>query len=189
MRGRSLRVDRRGVAALEFALCAPLLILLLVGGFQVTSLMRQDSRLGEAGEALAETLAEQSSISPTGSVLSANDICSGTSKIMLPFPAQSFSAAIASVSRASSSNGGKAAVDWELDAACPTAAAALGSSAITLATSPTNLVPNAGDSVLVVRIAYQDKSLISPYLPTGMLRTRTIFARPRSGTTMPCSSC
>ncbi|GAA4042253.1 hypothetical protein GCM10022281_24220 [Sphingomonas rosea] len=58
---RSLRADQGGAAFVEFAIAAPLFVLMLTGGFELTNLALTHLRLNRA----AETLADNASRIPT----------------------------------------------------------------------------------------------------------------------------
>jgi Flp pilus assembly protein TadG len=54
--------DRRGVAAMEFALIAPVMILLFLGGVEVTDGFDVNKKLGRAGTMVGDLITQQQSI-------------------------------------------------------------------------------------------------------------------------------
>jgi Flp pilus assembly protein TadG len=189
--------DARGVVALEFALIVPMMVLILIGIYQISQVVRVTMKLSNVAVAVADLVAQQDSVSGgvTGSL---GNFCKAAQLMMAPFPTGSttgpFSLSIASVTNYSTNN---VKVDWEVDAACATTATALGSSATTLVTSPVNLVPNsgpalttniAGDTVIVVQANYKYLSLIQYLAPALVSQSRLGFARPRGNSVVSCTA-
>lgn len=185
---RTLFADTRGVVAMEFALVLPLMIPLLFVGYEIAQYVRATMQLQSATAAMADLIAQQSAGVSAGGWSSLGNFCSAGQMMMTPFPPDSLAVAMASVSNA----GGTAQLDWEDDNECWVSAAPLGNTAITLATTPKNLIPNAGtpgDSVIVVQATYQYQSLLKYLLPIPITITQTAFARPRGNAPIPCNGC
>lgn len=187
---RTLIRDNRGVVAMEFALVLPLMIPLWFVGYEIAQDIRANMQLQSTAAAIADLVAQQSAGVSSGTGGSLGNFCNAGRLMMTPFAtAGTFSVAVASVSNYS---GGGVQVDWESDNACPTPAPPLGGAAVTLATSPTNLLPNAGspgDSVIVVRATYLYQSALQYLLPFPITLTQTVFARPRGNVPIPCNGC
>lgn len=188
---RTLAADRRGTALLEAALIFPLMVTMLLGTFELSQYVRANGRVTNAASAIADLVAQQGSGISGGSSGVLGNFCKAGKLMMTPFPtsggagqAGAFTAAIVSVTN----NSGTAAVDWESDAGCGVGATALGTSAVTLATSPTNMVPNSGDSVIVVKVTYLYAGATQAILPGTLTLSQIALARPRSGTTVSCTS-
>jgi Flp pilus assembly protein TadG len=194
--------DSRGVAALEFALVVPMMVLIFIGIYQISQVVRVSMKLSNVAVAVADLVAQQDSVTGglTGSL---GNFCKGAQLMMAPFPASaaanSFSLAIVSVTNYSNINspGGNVKVDWEVDKACPITATAVGSAATTAVTSPVNLLLNtgppnttniAGDTVIMVQVTYSYSSLVSYIAPTIGTQTRTGFARPRANSVITCTA-
>ncbi|WP_206951710.1 TadE/TadG family type IV pilus assembly protein [Trinickia acidisoli] len=194
MHGARFARDSRGTAALEFALVLPVVLAILFGIYEVVQDVRANMQLSNAAVSIADMVAQQSGGVTSGASGSIGYFCRAGELMMTPFPTGAtsgvgtFSVAVASVTNYSGSG---ATVDWESDASCSAAATAIGSAAITLATSPTNLVPNAGrpgDSVIVVQVSYHYRSAIQYLLPIDTVLTKTAFARPRGDEPIACTS-
>lgn len=188
---RRLAEDRRGTALLEAALIFPLMVTMLLGTFELSQYVRANGRVTNAASAIADLVAQQASTITGGSSGVLGNFCKAGKLMMAGFStsggagqAGAFSAAIASVTN----NSGTAAVDWESDASCGISATALGSGAVTLAKSPTNMVPNSGDSVIVVKVTYLYAGATQAILPGTFTLSQIAFARPRSGLTVTCTS-
>lgn len=193
MRGlRSLLSNQRGMAALEFALLLPIMIMLIFGTYELSQYVRAQQKVDIAAQAIVDMVAQQAAGVTGGTSGSLGNFCQAGLLMMTPFATttgnSSFKVAIASVTNYSSSG---PALDWESDAACPSTAAALGSTAITLATSPTNLIPTAGapgDSVILVTVTYVYSSPVQYFFPGLFTMTHTSFARPRNNSVVTCTA-
>ncbi len=163
---RTALTNTRGTAAMEFALLLPLMISLFLGCFEIFEVIDADIKLDSAARAMANLVAQESSVAASD----LSDICTGGQLVMIPFAASPLSAAIVSVT-----NTGTVAVAWQ-DTSCGNATA-LSSSATTLAAG---LVPNTGDSVIVVRANYAYASPISYVLPAKFTLSQVAYARPRN---------
>lgn len=187
----ALAHDRRGVALVEAALVFPVLATMLLGTFELTQYVRASARVTNAANAMADLVAQQSATITGGSTGVLGNFCTAGKFVMTPFATAgasghvgAFAAAIASVTN----NAGTASVDWESDAACGIGATALGATAVTLATAPSNTVPNAGNSVIVVKVTYLYSGVTQSILPGTFTLSQIALARPRSGTTVSCTA-
>lgn len=185
--------DRRGVVAIEFALLAPFLVALLIGMFEVVSLVRVSLKLSHTANELSDIVAEtqptnngQTPPNVTGGRTGTlGDACTGAAYSLAPYSSSPLSAQIVSLT---STSGGAPSKDWESDNACPTATTtAFSSSAIASATTY-GLTPNAKDSAVVVKITYAYKPILHYVLGSSWTLTQTAFARPRAGTAITCST-
>ncbi len=187
----SLAGDRRGTALLESALIFPLMVTMLLGTFELTQYVRANGRVTNAASAIADLVAQQSSDITGGSSGVLGNFCKAGKFVMTPFATSgasgqlgAFTAAIVSVTN----NSGTVSKDWESDASCGVSATALGSSAVTLATSPSNMVPSSGDSVIVVKVTYVYGGVTRAILPGTFTLSQIAIARPRTGTPVTCTA-
>ena len=194
--------DSRGVVALEFALLVPMMVLILIGIYQISQVVRVTMKLSNVAVAVADLVAQQDSV--TGGVTgSLGNFCKAAQLMMAPFPTGAtgpFSLSIASVTNYSNNTTSTVKEDWEVDAACTviaTGTATLGSSSTTLVTSPVNLVPNsgpsgttniAGDTVIIVQANYRYSSLVQYLAPALVSQSRVGFARPRGNSVVLCTA-
>ena len=93
------RLGRRGIAAVEFALIIPVLLVMFIGAIEVLTLYRTEGKLN----ALAFNVAQMVSVEPTPTTLatanqtSLNDICTGAVLGFAPYPPNGLTIDIASV--------------------------------------------------------------------------------------------
>ena len=80
-------------------------------------------------------------------------------------------------------------MDWESDSSCAAAATAIGSTgAVSIATG-SGLVPDAGDSLILVRLSYPYVAFTSLILKASYTLSQTVYVRPRTNTTISCNNC
>lgn len=195
---RYVRKDQRGVAAMEFAILAPVLVILLLGLTEAVRVVRAQMELSAAVGVMTKLIAVQTGVTTyTGSTIprpsppgSLQDVCKGAQLMLQPSQQPKFAMNVASVTKPPATETGPSAIslDWEVDKACTLTASpfpATGEgSAISMATP---LIPNANDSAIVVRgsAAYTPVFANSPIPFSAMTLTFTAVARPRYGT-VPC---
>lgn len=169
----ALSCDRRGVAALEFALLAPFLITVLIGLVAISQAVRAKMLLTSTASSMASMVAAQHTVTG-GSSGTLRDLCNGAQLIMRPYAAGALSMAITSYTKQSDST---VLRDWEYDGACQASAGSLAATGATLA-SP--LLVDAGDSIIITRASYNYTSLYTNIVPS-MTLSQTAYARPRYG--------
>jgi Flp pilus assembly pilin Flp len=190
--------DQRGVAAMEFAVLAPVLVVLLLGLTEAVRVVRAKMELSTAVGVMAKLIAVQTGVTTfTGSTIpppsppgSLQDVCKGAQLMLQPSQQPKFAMNVASVTNAPATNTGPGVIvlDWEVDKACTLTASpfpATGTgSAISMATP---LIPNVSDSAIVVRgsAAYTPAFANTPIPFSAMTLTFTAVVRPRYGT-VPC---
>ena len=176
MRGRHLRYDQSGIAAVEFALILPIMLLLFLGSFETTNLVLAYMKL----EASAETAADLVAQTRVNTVLQSTDftnITNAAKQVLSPLPTSGvlLKIAFASVTY----NTGSAVIDWhtEVNSATP----------ITTANIPNNVsLANLGnqasgstDSVIIVTLTYSYSSPSTYMLSSSYTLTESAFNRPR----------
>jgi Flp pilus assembly protein TadG len=106
--------DRRSIAAVEFALVVPVLLILFIGTIEVLTLYRTEAKLNalafDAAQMVSITQAVKMNTSSAGSstvatVTSLNDICQIALLGLQPFPASGVTLAIADVTMESGPTG------------------------------------------------------------------------------------
>ncbi len=183
---RPRRLGIKGIAAVEFALVAPLFILMLMGVAEETALLRAQLKLSHAAGLLGKMVAQQNTAVSSGVSGTLGNLCSGVALTMTPLSTTGFSSATASVTKSAS---GTTAMDWESDNSCNTPATAIGAAgAVSLATA-SGLLPDPGDSLIVVKAGYAYTATTHFFLAANYTLTQTIYARPRINTAIVCSNC
>lgn len=182
----SVRLGNDGLAALEFALVAPFLILMLMGASEVTGLLRAQLKVNHAAGLLAKMVAQQADGVST-SIL--NNVCYGAELALTPMPLAGFSSAIASVTTSTSGSSTTTAMDWEKDNSCSTSAIAIGATAAIALASSSGLVQNAGDSLIIIKSSYNYIAATHYILGASYKLTQNIYSRPRTNMRIACRNC
>jgi Flp pilus assembly protein TadG len=189
---RSLFANDRGVASLEFAIILPIMLSLLFATYELAQYVRVQLKVDSAAQSIADMVAQQAAGVTSGASGSLGNFCTAGGLMMTPFAVGSGNSSLAvSIASVTNYTSGGVTVDWESDKSCSKTATALGTSAKTLATSPTNLIPTAGvpgDSVIVVTATYVYDSAVQYFFPGLKTLTHTAFARPRSNGVVACGS-
>jgi Flp pilus assembly protein TadG len=183
------RLDNRGIVAVEFALVAPVLILMLLGVSEETALLRAQMKVSHAAGLLAKMVAQQTPTVTPGTNGTLGNLCYGAALTMAPLAKTTFAAAIASVTTNTVGTATTTTMDWESDNACAKAATPIGSSAAVALATGTALVPADGDSLIIVKTNYTYTAATHIVLSASYNLSQTIYARPRGDTTIACSSC
>jgi Flp pilus assembly protein TadG len=198
-------LGRRGIAAVEFALVAPLLMLLLIGSIEILTLYRTDAKLN----AVAINMAQMISFAPavttgtaSGNTSSLNDMCKGAVLGMAPLPASGLTIDVASVTEEGAPNGlpksapaydasGPYYDKWEADStvsssgSCSTAGgtAILGNTAsgnpVSYATTPTStaIVELPCDNAIIVKVSVPYPGLTGLFLTSRPTLSQQIYTR------------
>lgn len=134
------QLDRRGIAAVEFALVVPLLLILTLGTIEMLTLYRTEAKLNAFAFNVAQMVADAQAVGTQAApiadvnastpylaafspeqVVSLPDICQGALLGVAPFPLDGMSVDIASVTQEQGPNGQPTSVasatydEWEYD--------------------------------------------------------------------------
>lgn len=175
-RARGLRRfagEASGVAALEFALIAPVILVLYFGMVELCQGMMADRRASHSASAIGDLVAQ----SPQLYASDFSDIYAVANTIMAPFPTTTLKLRITSVT-AGGAPGLTPTVDWsEVPDGQGGFAPITKGSTVTL---PAGLITNPGDNVLMAEGQYQYTSAIGYFLPQGLTFSPRFYLRPRN---------
>jgi Flp pilus assembly protein TadG len=174
--GGKLARDLSGVAAIEFALIFPIMLLLFIGSFETSNLVLASMKL----EASAETAADLVAQTRVNTVLQSTDftnITNAAKQVLTPLPTSGSQLKIAYASVTYST--GTAVIDWHVEVNSATA--------ITTANIPNSVsLANLGsqtsgstDSVIIVQLTYAYSSPVSYVLNSSYTLLQSAFNRPR----------
>jgi Flp pilus assembly protein TadG len=182
--------DRRGVAAVEFALLAPLMVMMYFGMAELTSGLMANRKVSAVASTIGDLTAQAQSVTPS----QVGDIFTIGQSIMQPYPVTGTSALRLRVSGVTVDANGSPKVDWSQGAGGLTALAKGSVVALPLATKAKPTDPDApfigsGQSVIVAEAHYAFASPVVQYLPKISDMHDTVYLSPRQGASVACPSC
>lgn len=166
-----LGFDERGVSALEFALIAPVLVLIYFGVGELCEAMMAQRRAQHAASAIGDLATQSQSLAASD----VSDIFAAASTIMTPFPTSTLKLRLTSVTLNSSS---QAKVDWSCSQGGLTAYAA----GATYTNMPSGILSASGDSIIVAEGQYTWDSPAKYVLPNGLSFSEIYYLKPRKST-------
>ena len=147
---RSLWCNRKGVASIEFAMIAPVMVMMFMGIVEFSQAITVDRRVNQVASSTADLIARTDS-TITGDLNSIMDV---VEVLMRPYSDMPMKVTVSNVI-ASSSNASNTVVCWSHNYHCGVNNYSVGDSY----TLPTGVV-EAGESVVVVEVEYANTPLI-----------------------------
>lgn len=169
---RRLIRDSRGVSAVEFALIAPLMILMYFGAAELTQAYMAQKRVTHVASVIADLTSQETALNQ-GMV---DDIFAAGQHILQPFPVAPLSQRITSIERRAN---GTTAVMWSRTSGGGTFGA---TGSIPL---PADVLEN-GETIIVAEVLYTYTSPIGDLLPNGVQFDAIYYLRPRLTTRITC---
>lgn len=172
-RWRRLVADRRGVAAVEFALLVPLVIIVYMAGFEVMEASTVYRKLTDTTVQLANVTAQYTSLTQDD----ADNVLGASAQIMTPYPTANLSITLSEVTV---NSGGVGQVTWTCQWPSATNCQTSGGTV----TMPSGF-QTSGDSYVLVQTAYEYEPVIGGAFIKPIKMTNQIFMLPRSSPTIP----
>lgn len=185
---RAYGSDARGAAVVEFALVMPVLILILLAGFEIAQALSIDRKLVDTTAELASLVSQQSTLT-TGQ---AQALMTDTSQIMAPYTTANLSITISEVTTSSSCN----------STSCPTTynwvqsqsgGVAGANGTVTSGTTPFTQLPKslwvASTSYLLVQTSYTYRPTVGSHYVSTIPISSQLYISPRQVSTISCGSC
>lgn len=174
--------DERGGAAIEFAIIAPVMLLIFFGTAELSQGIQADRKVTLAAGAISDIVARTDTINTDG----LRNIFTAATYILRPFPPTNFKATITAIDIDSK---GVSSVSWKVNMAWSGgSASATVSKDKTVGTIPNDIkVP--GRSLIKSDVSYPYETSSKFFIKTLSL-TETFFARPRRDSgKVDCSTC
>ncbi len=171
---KTFRKHEGGLAALEFALVAPIMILLYMGLAELTMAMMAERQAAHSASVVGDLVAQSIGMNAT----QMNDIFSVGNAIMKPFPSAALNLRVSSVKADSA---GVPKVVWSQGHGL----GSLGAGA-TPSGFPATLLA-AGDSVIEADVSYTYTSPIMQVLPMPITYSNSFYLKPRRVSEVPFS--
>jgi Flp pilus assembly protein TadG len=167
--------DARGVAAVEFALIAPLLLLLYFGVVELTQAAMTEQRAAHTASTIGDLVAQDSSLTSA----QVTDIFSVGATLMYPYPTTTLKMRVSSLTADANDN---VTVAWSQ--ASGMTARAKGASV----TVPANVI-SAGGSAIMGESQYTYTSVFGQIMPQPVVFHEVYYLQPRLSTTVTCADC
>jgi Flp pilus assembly protein TadG len=168
---RRAHSDQRGAAAVEFALIAPVAILLYCGFAELTMAMMAERRAAHAASVVADLVSQSTQVS----VAQVTDIFNIGNAILNPFPSSQLKLRVTSIT---ADVNGVPRVSWSQGHGL---SALTGGAAVS--GFPANLLV-AGDSVIQADVQYAYTSPLQMTLPNALTFNDTFYLKPRRSPTV-----
>jgi Flp pilus assembly protein TadG len=173
---RRLARDSRGVAAVEFALLLPILMLLYFGVVELTQGIMTQQRTSHVAATVGDLVSQSSTLTSA----EVTDIFSVGSEVMYPYPTTSLKLRVTTLSDDSHGN---VTVAWSQ---------ASGMSALTKGATISGLPANVvvpGESVVMAESQDTYTSVFGQVMPKPVVFTQKAYLHPRLSTTVTCADC
>ena len=172
---RGFRADVAGAAAVEFALLAPVMIVMYFGMAELTEAMMAQRRISHTGSTVGDLAAQASAVTPAD----VSDFFTVGSMIVSPFPTAPLKMRVTSITADAND---VAKVDWsEASNMTPMAKGAV-------VTPPSNVLV-ANQSVIEANVSYVYNSPVNYVLTKPITFSNTYYLRPRVSNQVACASC
>ncbi|MEI9885298.1 MAG: TadE/TadG family type IV pilus assembly protein [Rhizomicrobium sp.] len=156
---------KSGLAAVEFALLAPIMIAFFLGGIELTDALACKQKVTGMAATAADLVAQETNV--TNADIS--NVFSAINSIVYPYPTTGLKIVVSSLSYTSATTG---TVTWS-DAQNTTARVPN-----TTVTVPSGVLASGG-SVILTEVTYPYTSKVAKFLSSSTNMTSTFYARPR----------
>lgn len=165
-----------GLAAVEFAMLAPVLVVMFLGSIELTDALDCKQKVTGMAATAADLIAQEKAVASAD----ISNVYSAINSIVYPYPTTGLKIVITSLTD-NGASGGKVAWSCAQNATARTVN--------TSVTVPTGVITTGG-SVILVEVTYPYTSSIAKFLTSSTNMTSTFYARPRRSTTITGpSSC
>jgi Flp pilus assembly protein TadG len=181
--------DRRGVAAVEFALIAPLMVTMYFGVAELTEGLMTSRKVSAVASTIGDLTAQAASTSTT----QVSDIFTVGQTVMQPYPVTGTTLRMR-ISSVTVDANGSPKVDWSQGTSGLTGLAKGAVVALPLATKAAPSDPDkpfigSGQSVIVAEAHYAFASPVARYMPAISDMHDTLYLAPRQGVQVACPTC
>jgi Flp pilus assembly protein TadG len=176
---RGFAKDQRGVAAVEFALVLPIVLLLMLGCYEIPRLVLIHQKIARTASGVAD-LVSQADEPMTASQLT--DVYSAAGAMMDPYDVVADGAVI--ITSINNPAGTGATITWQRRTGSELTASKVGTGPGQTPTLPAGLMPAGGESVLVAEVYFNYSPIFTSLIYDGSLLYRASYTRPRNDNLM-----
>lgn len=153
--------DRKGVAAVEFAYIAPLLILALFGTIEVSRAVLMHKKFQRVSAMIGDLVSREQTVgsAPGGALQAINGMMLSAEQVMYPFSTNGLRVKVNSL-RAKSNDATQTRSEWTYDSKLNTAVSSCTNKAM-----PASGMINAGNTAIVVESTYVYAPLLKDLVP------------------------
>ncbi len=166
--------DCRGVAAVEFGVALPVMVVMFCGMYEISAATITYMKVIDAADTVVDLAGQYKTVSSSD----IDNFYLAGKMVMQPDSGAALGLAIASVTFDATT--GNPSVAWQVTRG--------GAAAMTDAASAATNLGSKGDSVLVTQATYTYTSILKYLLPNGLTITSRVFTRPRLVSAVPCTS-
>jgi Flp pilus assembly protein TadG len=172
---RRFAKDQRGVAAVEFGLVLPIVLLLLLGCYEVPRLVLIHQKVARVASGVADLVSQADEPMTYAQV---QDVYSAAGAMMDPYEIVADGAVIITSINNTDGTGGK--ITWQRRNGSESAGSLVGTAAGQTPTLPAGLMPDQGESVLVAEVYFNYTPIFASLIYDGSLLYRASYTRPRN---------
>lgn len=171
---RQLWRQRGGTAAVEFAIAAPVLLVMFLGVFEVSQALIVYMKVIDVADTVSDLVAQQKQVASSD----IDNYYIAGQLVMTPSVGSGLGLAVASVTFDPTT--GKPSVAWQVTRGS--------AAAMTDAAAAATGLGSGGDSVIVANATYTYASIIGYLLPQGITMSSRVFSRPQVVFIIPCTA-
>jgi Flp pilus assembly protein TadG len=164
---RTFAHARDGLAAVEFAFIAPVMIVMFFGAVEMSSAIDCNARVGRAAYTTADLVAQATSVSTSD----VSNVFSAANAVLYPYTSTGAKIVVSSLV-----DDGKGGTKVAWSSAQNTTPRTVGS---TVSVPSGLIVSGSGGSLILAEIDYSYSSAVAYFLKDGIALTDTFYARPR----------
>jgi Flp pilus assembly protein TadG len=163
---RRWRSDRRGMAAIEFAMIFPVMVSMYMGSVEISQVLTLDRKITTITAATSDLVAQEKTIDDTMIA----DIFAAASSMIVPYDELPITIVVTSV--VADPDDGSTTVDWSdtLNGTARTPGQTI--------TVPAGLI-GPGESLIYTEVTYQYDSIIGHFVSDGFTIDDEFYAKPR----------
>lgn len=177
--------DRGGVAAVEFALIAPVMLTLYLGGTEVTRLISADRKISLAARVAADLVARESEAAISAANMTT--VCKGTLAMLEPFPT---SAATITITAVKTDDKGVSKVAWSRKFTGGNCASSVTGLATGNSITPPSGITTNSTSVIWSQVQYTYSTMFGSVFDAATINLgEEAYMRPRTMDNLCYNSC
>jgi Flp pilus assembly protein TadG len=183
-----LGLGRRAIAAVEFAIVAPILLVLVIGTIEVLTLYRTEAKLNALAINIGQMVSDAQAVAATTTAATTTtnytaltDACQGAVAGLAPYPAGGMNVSVVSLTLETT---GPTYDYWEGDSTaaaqgCTSGGTAIGQAAATalVGSSTTGMLQTPCDNIIIVRASITYPGLTGLVLRARPVLTQTAYTR------------